>query len=438
MPKLVDYMQEAPLESETVAVAELLQCIMMATLTVWLHECPHAVRAFLSNPMNFPQIVDLITDKATAMAGGGADRAGLVQGLASAVVGMCLVHYGDDKDHVGAAGAAQGSSSSTDVMTALDVMTSRVGLTRYLKKFEALFGDSIRSADDDGGCPGATYASLHSRLEAPLTSDTSPENALFPMPIVDAQLLRILEDLRSGLNTRVVSLFSKPHADGDTSAAGGGGDGSADQVKEFDAQSDPKAQYEGLSSLLQQCQAELRDLRIRNKILAEEVTASGSSSARQDQQRPSQSPLAPPGAPADARGGPEGSVGPTTSDCNGNERSEAQIKAITRASEAEAEAERARRAEQAGTWSQLFSLLTYDMRGCWTVLSSAGGHPPERCPPFGRFVRPQFGLVWRHRQEHTWLIFCGLLSSRSRCCRALCPIIRGAPSSASSGLKVLQ
>ena len=71
MPKLVDYMQEAPLESETVAVAELLQCIMMATLTVWLHECPHAVRAFLSNPMNFPQIVDLITDKATAMAGGG-------------------------------------------------------------------------------------------------------------------------------------------------------------------------------------------------------------------------------------------------------------------------------------------------------------------------------------------------------------------------------
>ena len=369
MPRLVTYMQEAPLAAtEKRAASRHAQCIMMKVLVVWLHECPRAVRAFLSNPLNIPQIVDLISDSASsAMVGtqthgseSDDDSDALVQGVAAAILGMCLVHYGDSS--VGS-GVEHGASGGTDLMTALDVMTSRIGLTRFLKKFETLFALPACSSLGTSDTAGYGIGDVSGMYERAL-SVTPTAQSVGELPVMDEQLYTLLLGLRATLNDRVVALYSKPASDSDADEAARLGAA----VGSFDPRLDPRVQYERLMTLLEESRSEIRDLRMRNKILAEEVTSGGGGgggggagcSVGETQ----------PDGHAHERGAyiaesvsANGHHQPVHDDGGGAkslERNEAQIKAIAKASEAEADAERARRAEHAAREEALQARVELD------------------------------------------------------------------------------
>ena len=159
MPKLISYMQDAPLESiyrhdpnDVLSSPLYVQITMLKVLSIWLHDCSKAVGHFLSNDLHLPMIVDMVIHAPSVMnrnggmhsseeeRGSSADVISLLQGLAAVVVGMCLV-YGEDMND---------SSNNFKMMKALDVMSSRIGISRFFKKFEMLFnsGTSQKAISD--------------------------------------------------------------------------------------------------------------------------------------------------------------------------------------------------------------------------------------------------------------------------------------------------
>lgn len=347
MPKLISYMQEAPLESihrfdpvDKSSSPIFVQIIMLKVLSIWLHECPKAIRQFLSNDLHLPMIVDMVihTPKVANEAetrnsvvanedSDDSESTVILQSLAAVVIGMCLV-YGDD---------ANDSADNSKLMKVLDVMSSRVGVSRFFKKFEMVFVTDAYKEAISGARKKHSFsrssALIHDVVERDdIASAINESKSLHFSHVMDNQFVGILKELRSKLNNRVVTLYSNPNSNSTT----------CDEMnynitddKPGESQS-REEQIQELKKRLEECYAEMKDLRMRNKILAEEVTVVGKNGSTSD----SSSPVQFHGMSQHAEQS-NGRTSAVIEEKETRERSEAQVKAIARATAAEAEAQKA-------------------------------------------------------------------------------------------------
>ena len=101
------------------AATAKLQATLLCLLVTWTRGCPVAARAFLAPAANLPLLADLARSAESPH----------VAGLASVLLGCCLVGEDDDADGGG-----------LDARAVLDVVTTRVGLDRFFENWETMRG----------------------------------------------------------------------------------------------------------------------------------------------------------------------------------------------------------------------------------------------------------------------------------------------------------
>lgn len=117
---------------------------LLRLLIAWLHECPPAVEALLSEGSHLPLLVDLLQGRLGGVGGP------LVAGLAATVLACCLLY--------------NESSSGLGQVAILDVLTERIGLREFFVKLEEL--EHLQPDQVCHCCAGAASSLLSVRSHA--------------------------------------------------------------------------------------------------------------------------------------------------------------------------------------------------------------------------------------------------------------------------------
>ena len=237
------------------AATAKLQATLLCLLVTWTRGCPVAARAFLAPAANLPLLADLARSAESPH----------VAGLASVLLGCCLVGEDDDADGGG-----------LDARAVLDVVTTRVGLDRFFENWETMRGSRAfldaarpptlakpltRSAARALAKGGAVDAS--GRGAAENDSDSG---------VYDRALATFATAFEAEVKARVISLYARPKSV----------ESEADAAQREAGPGETAAQHAArLKSLLRSRDAELAEQRARSAALAEQLVAARQAALRE-------------------------------------------------------------------------------------------------------------------------------------------------------------
>ena len=239
------------------AATAKLQATLLCLLVTWTRGCPVAARAFLAPAANLPLLADLARSAESPH----------VAGLASVLLGCCLVGEDDDADVGG-----------LDARAVLDVVTTRVGLDRFFENWETMRGSRAfldaarpptlakpltRSAARALAKGGAVGGDASGRGAADNDSDSG---------VYDRALATFATAFEAEVKARVISLYARPKSV----------ESEADAAQREAGPGETAAQHAArLKSLLRSRDAELAEQRARSAALAEQLVAARQAALRE-------------------------------------------------------------------------------------------------------------------------------------------------------------
>jgi hypothetical protein len=240
------------------AATAKLQATLLCLLVTWTRGCPVAARAFLAPAANLPLLADLARSAESPH----------VAGLASVLLGCCLVGEDDDADGGG-----------LDARAVLDVVTTRVGLDRFFENWETMRGS--RAFLDAARPPTLAKPLTRSAARALAKGGAVGGDARGPRGaaendsdsgVYDRALATFATAFEAEVKSRVISLYARPKSV----------ESEADAAQREAGPGETAAQHAArLKSLLRSRDAELAEQRARSAALAEQLVAARQAALRE-------------------------------------------------------------------------------------------------------------------------------------------------------------